>query len=113
MSTNKATKMSNDEKRWQEVIKNHPEANFLQSPEYGRMNEILKNKIIVRNFSGGGYALMIVRDARRGRYLEIPCGPLIDWNGNNKIDPSDIAISLAIAEEEEMSNEDEGDDEQD
>ena len=41
------------------------------------------------------------------------CGPLIDWNGNNKIDPSDIAISLAIAEEEEMSNEDEGDDEQD
>ena len=79
MSTNKAAKMSDDEKRWQEVIKSHPEANFLQSPEYGRMNEILKNKVIVRNFGGGGYALMIVRDARRGRYLEIPCGPLIDW----------------------------------
>jgi hypothetical protein len=30
------------------------------------------------------------------------CGPLIDWNGNGRIDPSDIGISLAIAEEEEL-----------
>ena len=28
------------------------------------------------------------------------CGPLIDWNGNGQIDPSDIAITLAAAEEE-------------
>ena len=27
--------------------------------------------------------------------------PLIDWNGNGCIDPEDIAISLAIAEEEQ------------
>ena len=26
---------------WQEVIKKFPEANFLQSPNYGKMNEIL------------------------------------------------------------------------
>lgn len=26
--------------------------------------------------------------------------PLIDWNGNGSIDPRDIALSLAIAEEE-------------
>lgn len=39
------------------------------------------------------------------------CGPLIDWNGNGQIDPSDIAISLAITEEEETDNED--DEEQD
>ena len=32
---------------------------------------------------------------------EIMCGPLIDWNGNGRIDPSDIAISLAISEEED------------
>ena len=36
------------------------------------------------------------------------CGPLIDWDGNGQIDPSDIAISLAIAEEEEMDEETEG-----
>ena len=29
------------------------------------------------------------------------CGPLIDWNGNGQIDPSDIAVTLAAAEEKE------------
>lgn len=38
------------------------------------------------------------------------CGPLIDWNGNGRIDPADLAVSLAIAEEEETD--DEEDDEQ-
>lgn len=66
--------------RWQEVVKTHEEANFLQSPAYGRMNEILGSKVVFDNFDGKGWALMIVRNAKRGRYLEIPCGPLIDWN---------------------------------
>lgn len=35
--------------------------------------------------------------------------PLIDWNGNSRIDPSDIAISLAIAESEEMDEEEDED----
>ena len=35
------------------------------------------------------------------------CRPLIDWNG--QIDPSDIAITLAVAEEEEMDDEDDED----
>lgn len=65
---------------WQEVLKKYPEANFLQSPEYGKMNELLGSKVIFDDFGGKGWALMIVRDAKRGRYLEIPCGPLIDWN---------------------------------
>lgn len=55
------------------------EANFLQSPEYGKMNELLGCKVIIDDFSGKGYAVMIVRNAKRGRYLEIPCGPLIDF----------------------------------
>ena len=41
------------------------------------------------------------------RRIEMMCGPLIDWNGNGRIDPSDIGISLAIAEEEGMFDEDE------
>ena len=45
--------------------------------------------------------------------LKTMCGPLIDWNGNGQIDPSDIAITLAIAEEEEAEDENAGDDEQD
>jgi len=31
--------------------------------------------------------------------------PIIDWNGNGRIDPSDIAISLAMMEEEESEDE--------
>ena len=33
--------------------------------------------------------------------------PLIDWDGNGRIDPQDIALSLAIAEDEENNDEEE------
>ena len=72
-------------KNWSEVMKKFPEANFLQSPAYGKMNEILGFKVIFDDFGGKGWALMIVRDAKRGRYLEIPCGPLIDWSDKKLI----------------------------
>lgn len=67
-------------KTWDKVKKEFKEANFLQSPEYGKMNEILGDKVVTEKFGEQGWALMIVRDAKRGRYLEIPCGPLIDWS---------------------------------
>lgn len=68
---------------WQEVIKKYSEANFLQSPEYAKTNEVLGYKVITEDFAGAGYAMMIVRNAKRGRYLEIPCGPLTDWQDKN------------------------------
>lgn len=64
---------------WANILKKYPEANFLQSPEWRRTNEQLKIKTIVEDFDGEGHALMLVRNAKRGKYLEIPCGPLIDW----------------------------------
>ena len=64
---------------WAETLEKYPEANFLQSPEWRKVNEIIGEKVIVEEFEGRGHALMIVRNAKRGRYLEIPCGPLIDW----------------------------------
>ena len=65
---------------WAKINKKYKEANFLQSPEYGEMNKMLKDEIITEDFGGHGYALMIIRNAKRGRYLEIPCGPLLDFN---------------------------------
>ena len=41
--------------------------------------------------------------------VENMIGPIIDWNCNGQIDGSDIAISLARAEEEEKAREDEED----
>lgn len=78
---------------WPEVIKKYPEANFLQSPEYGKMNELLGYKVLTEEFGGKGYALMIVRDAKRGRYLEIPCGPLVDWKDKKAV--NEIFIKIA------------------
>ena len=70
--------------KWEEIIKKYPEANFLQSPEYARMNEILGCKTFAEDFEGRAYVLMIIRNAKRGRYMEIPCGPLVDWS-NDKL----------------------------
>lgn len=70
---------------WKKVISRYPEANFLQSPAYGEMNEILGAKVVCRDFGDKGWALMVVRDAKRGRYLEIPCGPLIDWGDSRLV----------------------------
>ena len=64
---------------WEEVLKNYPETNFLQSPAWAKVNELTGSKVITEDFGGKGYALLIVRDAKRGRYLEVPCGPLLDW----------------------------------
>lgn len=67
---------------WAKIIAKYPEANFLQSPAYGKMNRLLGLKVIeedLSSFGDLGRALMIVREAKRGRYLEIPCGPLINW----------------------------------
>ncbi len=74
---------------WEEVLEKFPEANFLQSPNYGKMHELIGNKVIIENYGKDGeegYALMIVKDAKRGRYLEIPCGPLIDWQNKRLVD---------------------------
>ena len=65
---------------WNDIVKKHKEANFLQSPDFGKMNELLGDKVICDDFNGLGWALMIVRNAKRGRYLEISCGPLANWD---------------------------------
>ncbi len=87
------------EKDWQKIVKKHKEANFLQSPNYGKMNEILGEKVIIEGFDGAGHALMIVRDAKRGKYLEIPCGPLIDWGDKEVVKKAFAKISEVAKQE--------------
>ena len=64
---------------WDLVVQKYPEANFLQSPEYAKMNELLGCKVFVEDFESRAHVLMIIRNAKRGRYMEIPCGPLVDF----------------------------------
>lgn len=84
---------------WPEIVQKFPEANLLQSPAYAHMNQILGHKVIIEDFGGRGHALMIVRYARRGRYLEIPCGPLIHWT-NKKFVQSVFETIREIAKRE-------------
>ena len=84
---------------WKEVVKKFPEANILQSPEYGKMNELLGETVITEDFGKSGRALMIVRKAKRGWYLEVPCGPLIDWSDNDLVKKA-VAKIATVAKEQ-------------
>ena len=65
------------------VTKHHPEANFLQSSSWGKVYELIGDKVHYLGFYDQdqlvGTAVAIVKPAKRGRYLEIPGGPLLDW----------------------------------
>lgn len=75
---------------WSQALELFPEANFLQSPQWGKVNSLVGHKVIVEynltDESGQPseaprfWCQMIVKDAKRGRYLEVPGGPLMDWN---------------------------------
>ena len=84
---------------WNKVTEAFPEANFLQSPSYAKMNEILGAKVIEEDFSGKGRALMIVRNAKRGRYLEVPCGPLINWQDKKLV--NEVMNKIKVVAEKE------------
>lgn len=59
--------------------------NFLQSPEWMKVNELVGHKTISRIFQKFP-VYMIVKNAKRGRYLEIPGGPLIDWQNRTLVE---------------------------
>lgn len=72
---------------WAKIQQLHPEANFLQSPEWGETNQLIGHQVIIEqnlattpNPDPPFWCLMIVKNAKRGRYLEIPGGPLLDWH---------------------------------
>lgn len=67
------------EDSWKKIIKSYPEANFLQSPLWAETNHLIGHKLVVRTFKDKAMFLGIIKDAKRGRYLEIPGGPLVDW----------------------------------
>jgi lipid II:glycine glycyltransferase (peptidoglycan interpeptide bridge formation enzyme) len=74
----------NDKQVWENFLESHPETNFLQSWNWGEFNKNLDKKISRLGFYSEkgelvGVMLSVVEDARRGRYLTVPGGPVIDW----------------------------------
>lgn len=69
---------------WDTFLKTRPEANFLQSWQWGQFHEALGKKIVRSGFYDRdklqGVMLCVVEKARRATYLTVPGGPIIDWN---------------------------------
>lgn len=82
-------------------------ANFLQSPEWGEVNRKVGHQVLFECLSGSALksrkenqkaktpkscpkTLMIVKSAKRGRYLEIPGGPQLNWD-----DPAEVKTAFS------------------
>ena len=65
--------------------------NFLQSKQWFEVNKSIGHKPIFLMFSEKSYCLAIIKDAKRGRFLEIPCGPILDYANRDELE-------LAMAE---------------
>ncbi|MBR6166247.1 peptidoglycan bridge formation glycyltransferase FemA/FemB family protein, partial [Candidatus Saccharibacteria bacterium] len=85
------------------VVKEHPELNFLQAADWGKVHEVDGFKVRYLGLFDGekliGSAMVVVKNAKRGRFMEIPAGPVLDWEG--KIQP----IRFFIDELKRIANE--------
>lgn len=73
-----------DKTAWEDFVATRSEANFLHAWQWGELHASLGQTVVRRgiyvNHSLVGVWQGVVKDARRGRYLEVPGGPLLDWS---------------------------------
>jgi len=70
--------------------------NFLQAPVWQKTNELIGHKVIVEKLDKKHDTYMIVKKAKRACYLEIPGGPVLDWEKEQEL-ASAISKMLSIA----------------
>ncbi len=79
-----------DKDAWEKCVLSFPKSNFLQSWYWGDFHLSLGHKIIREGIFFGenlvGVSLYIIEKARRGTYMIVPGGPLIDWNNKMLVD---------------------------
>ena len=77
-----------DQKKWDKFVKSHEESNFLQSWDFYEFHQARGKKIVRRavmdDESIMGVYAGVVETAKRGRYLAIAGGPIVDW-ANKKL----------------------------
>ena len=96
----KATSAATEEALWRQIQQTYPEANFLQSPTWAKTNRLIGHKVIIQTTTQPlGWCLMIVKNAKRGRYLEIPGGPLIDWQDSTIVERTFAQIRQVARQE--------------
>lgn len=74
---------------WEEFVLGKNEANFLQSWYWGEFHKALNKQIFRTGFFENnklvGIMLSLVEPARRGKYLTVPGGPIINWQDKDLI----------------------------
>ncbi len=81
--SNIITRTVENKQEWEFFLNKRQEANFLHSWYFGEFHELLGKTAIRTGFYNNdkliGVMLSIVENAKRGRYLTIPGGPILDW----------------------------------
>ena len=83
------TKTIENKSEWETFLSSCDEANFLHSWYWGQFYENLGQKIertgFYKNKKLEGVLLSIVEDAKRGKHLIVPGGPIIDWSSDETV----------------------------
>ncbi|MDR0462818.1 MAG: peptidoglycan bridge formation glycyltransferase FemA/FemB family protein [Pseudomonadales bacterium] len=84
MNENLIVREITEEKTWEDFLWTHLEASFLQSWSWGEFQKKIGHEIWRQGFYRGdklvGVMLLASEPAKRGKYLTVPGGPIIDWN---------------------------------
>jgi len=74
-------------KEWEKALSNFPESNFLQSWNWGVFQQAMGKNVyplhIYRNGKLCGVALSVIEKAKRGNYMTIAGGPLLNWQSKD------------------------------
>lgn len=100
------TQIINDKKTWENFLSKNPHSNFLQSWYWGEFHEALGHKIIrsglfIEN-KLAGVMLSVVETAKRGKYMTVPAGPILDWENKTLVNSFKTEI-IKIAKENNCS----------
>ena len=84
-----------EKETWESAMSAFPEANFLQSYNWGLFQESLGKRAVrlmaTRKDRVIALASCVIEDAKRGRYVALAGGPLLDW--------SDTALVRAVIDQ--------------
>lgn len=74
---------------WDKYIKSHQEANFLQSWDFYEFHQARGKRIVRRIMEKDGKIIAayagVVETAKRGKYLAIAGGPILDWKDKKTV----------------------------
>lgn len=83
------SKIVTNKKIWEKFVLSQSPKSFLQSWEWGEVNEDCGNKVIRMGFFNNeklvGIAQFIEQNAKRGKHFIVPGGPLFDWTDKSLV----------------------------